>query len=169
MSRRYLLPCPCGRKTPVEGPQAGQRVRCECGEELNVPTMLGLAKLEELVEQESDSVASKGAWGIRQRLPLLGGIVFLAGMAGVIALWATWPKAPDMLRLSPFQAMGMWDELQQGISAEPSPPESRYLVASRSHLEWLVAAGTVAIIGALIIGSAFLVKPRPPQETPLPD
>ena len=169
VSRRYLLPCPCGRKTPVQGPQAGQRVRCECGAELNVPTMLGLAELEELVERESDSAASQRAWGIREVLLLLGGIVFLVGMAALIALWTTWPKAPDMLRLSPFQAMGMWDEFQQGISAEPSPPEKRYLAASRSHRQWLVLAGTVAIVGALIIGSAFLVKPRPPQETPLPD
>ena len=169
MSRKHLLPCHCGRKTPVEGPQAGQRVRCECGAELDVPTMLGLVKLEELVERQPASGGSKRAWGLRQQMPLLGGIVLLAGTAGLIALWATWPKAPDMSRLAPFEAMGMWDELQQGISAEPSRPERWYSQALRSHLEWLVVAGAVALVGVLVIGSAFLVKPPPPQESPPPD
>jgi len=165
VSRKYLLPCPCGRKTPVEAPQAGQRVRCQCGAELDVPTMLGLAKLEELLDERPGSARPKWAWGIREAILLLGGIVFLAGLAGVIWLWTTWPKSIDMLELPPFEAMGIWDEFQQGISAEPSLPERRYLAAKRWHFQWLVAAGAVAIIGALVIGSAFLVKPRPPGET----
>ena len=49
---KYLLPCSCGRKMPVEPRQAGQSVDCACGESLEIPTMLAMSALE-----PADSVA----------------------------------------------------------------------------------------------------------------
>jgi hypothetical protein len=169
VSRKYLLPCPCGRKVPIEAAQAGQRIRCQCGADLDVPTMLGLSKLEELVQPDGASGSPKHAWGMRQAMPLLGGLILLSGLGGLTWLWATWPEPLDMLRLNPFDAMGMWDELQQGIGAEPSRPERWYSAALAWHLRWLVVAGALALAGLVLIGSGFLIKPRRPEEAPSPD
>ncbi len=169
MSRKYLLPCQCGRKVAVEATQAGQRIHCDCGTVLDVPTLLGLAKLEPVVDQQAASEARRRAWGSRQIVALLGGLIFLLAIATLAALWATRPKAPDMQRLAPFDAMVMWDAFQQGIGGEPSPPERRYADALAWYVRWLSLAGAVAVVGVVLIGAAFLVKPRPAQDTSFPD
>jgi hypothetical protein len=100
---------------------------------------------------------------------LLGGIVLLLAVAFLVFLWLTRPRAPDMLALGPFEAMGVWDAFRQGISGEATPLERGYADALRWHLRWLALAGAVALLGVLLIGFAFLVKSRPPQQAPLPD
>ena len=41
----YLLPCKCGQSVEVEPGQAGQTVKCDCGENLLVPSMLQVKAL----------------------------------------------------------------------------------------------------------------------------
>lgn len=169
MGSKYLLPCSCGRKTPVEGFQAGQRVRCPCGAELDVPSMLGLARLE-LAKSGPVAEPSGPRWGIRQRLPLIGGLIFLIGIVGVVALWLTRPRPPDIRGLSPAQAISIWHQFREGIGTQPLSLELWYMEASRWYLRWMVLAGAVALIGALVlVGSIWLVGRRQSEEPLTPD
>ena len=161
MGSKYLLPCSCGRKVPVEGFQAGQRVRCPCGAELDVPSMLGLARLE-LAQSEPGAEAPSSRWGVRQRLPLIGGLVLLIGLAGVVTLWVTRPRPPDIRGFSPAQTFAIWHQFRSGIGTDPVPLETWYMDASRWYSRWMILAGAVALIGAIILaGSIWLAMRRP--------
>ncbi|MDR1958232.1 MAG: hypothetical protein LBQ54_04190 [Planctomycetaceae bacterium] len=46
MTQHYKLDCSCGKYVAVTPQQAGQTVKCECGETLTVPSMLQVNKLE---------------------------------------------------------------------------------------------------------------------------
>jgi Alpha-aminoadipate carrier protein LysW-like, globular domain len=71
----YLLPCPaCGNKLSVVTGQAGQLVRCDCGADLEVPTIRGLRELE----QVSDDAVSFSRWTTRHGVAFLG-LLILAG------------------------------------------------------------------------------------------
>jgi hypothetical protein len=50
MSKRFLLPCACGKKLVVDATQAGEQLRCECGTSVLVPTLRGLKDLEPVDE-----------------------------------------------------------------------------------------------------------------------
>lgn len=43
---KYLLPCKCGKKIPIDLSQAGQQIPCECGTIVEVPTLRGVRELE---------------------------------------------------------------------------------------------------------------------------
>jgi hypothetical protein len=67
---KYLLPCSCGRQVLIETTQAGERIRCECGAELEVPTLLEIARLER--KAEGTVSTEQGNWGGRQRMLFVG-------------------------------------------------------------------------------------------------
>jgi hypothetical protein len=170
MSKKYLLPCGCGREIPVEAAQAGQRVRCECDAELDVPTMLGLAKLQPLVEPVGAPRVRRRGWSIRHRLAFIGGVIFLAGFAGVVGLWLCRPRPLDVSQLSPVDAMAYWDRLRLGIATPQIFPYEYFRTPGRRwspnlqwYTNWLIFSAAVALLGALIAGSAWLVGNRSRQ------
>lgn len=55
MSRHYLLPCSCGKSVSIEVSQAGQEVKCVCGETLSVPSLLQIKKLPEDTARQKTS------------------------------------------------------------------------------------------------------------------
>ena len=133
MEGRYLLPCSCGQKIPVEPRQAGQEIRCDCGASLEVPTMLGMAALEKAPSEPSHTPPS-APWGIRQGIVLLGTVIVLLALGMVIPLHLTRPALPtaEMIRqrtqtLSPFQSWRHWHVLRAGgpdpvaVPARPAP------------------------------------------------
>ena len=81
MPDRYLLPCPnCSRKLAVALVQAGERVSCECGTDVEVPTMRELrvlAPAEELVETPSTGWNTVRGWLFVSGVVL----ILLAGLA----------------------------------------------------------------------------------------
>lgn len=60
---QYRLTCQCGRSYPVEPRQAGGTLVCECGETINIPTMLKMKRLpvwgeeEEAAPEKDEAVA----------------------------------------------------------------------------------------------------------------
>ena len=122
---QYLLPCECGQKLPVNSTQAGERVRCTCGRELDVPTLRSLQALE-----RRDDAAAKpelAPWGWRQGLAFLGASIFvLASLALVVlnlkkpqsreqAFMAARPESLDFKAISPAGAWFQWGRVQMGI------------------------------------------------------
>jgi hypothetical protein len=163
MSKKYLLPCRCGREIPVEAAQAGQRVRCECDAELDVPTMLGLARLQLFVEPAGAAQVPRRGWSIRHRLAFIGGVIFLAGLVWMAGVWRYRPKSIDISRISPSQALGLWNLLRDGIATPQTRDELVYNAVLQRNTHWLFASAAVAFLGALIAGSAWLVGNRSGQ------
>ena len=70
----YLLPCSCGAKVPVDAAQAGQVIPCACGQSLTVPSLLAVKKLEP-AESPPAADSARAAWGLSQRLTVMGIVV----------------------------------------------------------------------------------------------
>src|SRR5688572_5515038 len=93
--KKYLLPCPCGRSVEVDANQAGLQTTCECGQALEVPTMLGLAQLEPATSSAAaPTEQATSQWGPAQGLLFLGGLLLLIGLA---ALAFIYPQRPHVM------------------------------------------------------------------------
>lgn len=90
MSPQYLLECPCGESVKVEPRQAGDRVRCDCGVDLEVPS---LTHLRRLLRADDAPPAAGGTWGLREGLLAVAliSVVALAAVGGY--LWLTEPPS----------------------------------------------------------------------------
>ena len=84
--------------------------------------MLGLAKLQPLDEPAQVPQAARRGWNIRHRLALIGGIVCLAGLAGVAGLWLISPQVERRLAAFPGAGDGVCGTCcGEGIA---NPPDS---------------------------------------------
>ena len=163
MSTKYLLPCTCGERLPVDAAQAGQQVRCPCGAELEVPTLLQLKQLvavAPLVGARRRPIA----WGPRQAVMLLGAILAVLGIS-----WAAWCLAarPRFVanRLAPWDALNLWERLKAGIDTPPAAVED-WMENVRQYGNLRAGAGwVVAVIGALMLIGALAI-PGPNRESP---
>ena len=52
MPNLYMLTCSCGLSIPVETNQAGRTLDCPCGQQLQVPSLSGILKLDPMPDQE---------------------------------------------------------------------------------------------------------------------
>jgi len=168
VSTKYLLPCSCGDRIAVDAAQAGQRVRCSCGAELEVPTLMGLRKLEPSVATPQGPRRNPIAWGPRQALMLLGAIIVILG-----ASWAAWCLAsrPRFVfdRLAPLDALSLWELLKSGVDAPPAQIE-RWMAASREYGNlWAGVGWAAAAIGALIFAASFAIPGPSRKSRRMPD
>lgn len=88
----YLLPCSCGRETPVEPRQAGETVLCECGRTCAVPTMREIQNLHPAsIPFPTTTATAKPAWGNPQRFLVVGLMVFVLAVIVAIVLYRQIP------------------------------------------------------------------------------
>ena len=87
----YLLPCSCGRGIAVEPRQAGETVRCECGQALTVPTMREVQNLRPGPIADAMPAAREGAWGKPQRFIATGLVVVLLAAIAAAILYNQFP------------------------------------------------------------------------------
>jgi hypothetical protein len=157
VSPRYLLPCVCGNKIPVETAQAGQMVSCECGRQLEVPTLLKLRRLETAAEPSVS--AAQRRWGGGQSLTVLGLAIVLTAVLGLATCWLYRPPAPEAIFSSQsiergvenftlLQAEMAWQDLNLGL-ADSRPVGPAYRRALQAY--WVSKYATVgeAYHGAL--------------------
>jgi hypothetical protein len=90
----YLLTCGCGKTVPVEIGQAGGRVACSCGTQLDVPT---LRQLRQLPQATLEQKPSSGSWGTRQGWIAASLIVVAALLAWSAWSWWTGPAQPKFV------------------------------------------------------------------------
>jgi hypothetical protein len=164
----YLLPCNCGRKIPVEAPQAGEIVACACGASVEVPTLLGLRKLE-LAEAPPQPAIIKTTWGAGQRLIFLGAIVILIAVA--IGVWLFYIRpmdpfaniSPDQMKekaeiLSPAQSLHLWEMLDKG-GLNPRKRGSEIVfegMQAQYRIYWWLV-GIVAGTGSVLIAAGIVL------------
>ncbi len=167
MSARYLLPCPCGLKTPVEVAQSGQTIACECGRPLDIPTMLEIRKLDRVPAQPSQSLGP--GWGIRQQLLTVGALIAtIAAMSGVLLTLVRPqpPQPPDMrlieARLDRMTVLGTfneWEQLNKGV--QQGPPEIWKYFKSQvdGFYRWCFVIVVLGLLGVGCAVSSVFVAP----------
>jgi hypothetical protein len=156
---KYLLPCVCGQEIPVEATQAGQQVRCQCGVELEVPTLLNLTRLKSAAPPAAAPRRTRSAWGHRQRVMLVGLAIMAVG-----TLWAGWellqrPLWLDVSSFRPRDAVIYWSSLKQGVDRR-MVWEFHYTQRLDDNNLWLVVAGVVTGLGLLTVGLSLLISNR---------
>jgi hypothetical protein len=164
----YLLPCSCGRQVPVSASMAGQQVRCDCGSELEVPT---LRHLGHLPRDEHASLSPKHrTWTPRQQRSFVFLVLGLG--AGLLAAYLAWrmPQAPVIIPArevdqqvidasTPDDIHTAFEELKKGIKprTQAITPEAVEAIEQRKLFIWgirlvlalgtcLLAAGVAAIL-----------------------
>jgi len=163
---QYFFVGPCGRKTAIQPSQAGQVLKCACGAEHTLPTMLEIARLEPAATVAE--VVPRHAWALRERLLFLGAVTFLMGLAMAGAIGWTWPPVPspatpDRIRsqidsLTVVQTLHVWADLLRGLEGRPRREERFYQEEAAWARRWLYVAGAIVLAGLATMGSALLAN-----------
>jgi hypothetical protein len=169
MMADYLLPCTCGRKAPVSTRHAGQTVRCQCGNELEVPTHRGLADLE---RAEPGGGTTARVWDNRHRsvFALLVAAVACFGLAAFMALRTPAAIELPVIEITSDTPIGavfeVYDDLQRGIDVDPPvlSVEGRELRKLRDLLLWgtriALAAGGICAVAAIAVALSGRAQKR---------
>jgi hypothetical protein len=172
----YLLTCVCGKTVPVDIGQAGGRVTCSCGTQLEVPTLRQLRQLPQ--EQTAEVRRPKSAWGTRQGIEavsLIGAALLLAWSGWIWWTEPTLPKFDPAARMeaveqqlkTPAKAWELWIGYYRPLAERGFPifrvgnmaeienarREARFL----RFMLWAVAA----ILLIVAISTMFWPRPQP--------
>jgi hypothetical protein len=135
-------------------------MRCECGADVEVPTLLHLKRLERATTP-APATETLAAWGPRQRLVLAGAILSVAGIALAASCFLTRPRIVDVAEFPPVAALRLWESLKAGIDLPPSPLEAALFDKIERHRRWTLAGLVVAALGVLAVTGSLLVRRRP--------
>jgi hypothetical protein len=116
---------------PVDVGQAGGRVACSCGAQLDVPT---LRQLRQLPQEKTEETGSRASWGTRQ-----GWIATTLIIAAALLAWAAWsrwtqPRQPkfvaeeylasvdeNLKKWSPEDGWNLWIQFYRPLSDRGLP------------------------------------------------
>jgi hypothetical protein len=104
---KYLLTCTCGNEVPVEIGQAGGRVACTCGAQLDVPT---LRQLRHLPQEKAAETGAAASWGTHQGW-IAAALIFVAALLAWTAWsWWTQPSQPKFDATHAVEHMALVDQ-----------------------------------------------------------
>ena len=83
---RYLLPCSCGQSIPIDTIQAGQEVRCSCGQEQLAPTLREIRQLPEAEPAMTQLRLRKEAWSAKRTSIFAIGLIATALSMGAVVM-----------------------------------------------------------------------------------
>ncbi len=95
---KYLVDCNCGNKLPVEIGQAGGRITCSCGNQVDVPPLRKLRHLPPAAA-EKHRAHPFGILGTRERVSITASLI-LVGALAVINGWS-WFTEPAVPKFDP--------------------------------------------------------------------
>jgi ferric-dicitrate binding protein FerR (iron transport regulator) len=174
---RYLFPCRCGQKHPVQTHQAGQIIQCSCGARLEVPTLRKIVLLEKDATPTQTSKPSRG--GVKRRLMVLGFVALMMAVVLGAFVWSRWPTPPaskydsasiyrETMALTPLQSLQAWEmalrtPLGKLSARSASPAMMIAYQQKRAELESLaVIAAVLAVVAlGLMVGAAMMPAGQP--------
>jgi hypothetical protein len=168
MTTKYLLPCSCGKNTPIETSQAGETFSCVCGEKLTAPTLRGIRLLPVAQDTSASGKSSRGwgaapvrgesTWGAKHGVLLLGGLLLVAGLLTQTYLLATAQGIdPDQIQrdasiFTPAEAWGAWIGMERGLPGSLSPRTQSILRDAWPRTKMMITGGVALIAGAALLG-----------------
>jgi hypothetical protein len=166
---KYLLPCSCGKKIPVETTMAGQSIQCSCGRTLDVPKLQGIRRLERFVETSDTPRKTSSRAGRALGIVLIGLIILAAGATHVWWTHSWRPVLPE-LNLAPWEMWLIWQrDLRQGVRY-PEYVESPYMQDMKVYRMYLTFGYVIMGLGIVTIASGAVVAltGRRPDRRPAP-
>jgi hypothetical protein len=165
---QYVLPCQCGRSLEVGTGQAGRTVRCECGTELEVPSIRGLEHLQRATPEQVES-----KWGARQGVLFVGLLLMALGFGAGIFFQLRRPKLDDYATIRaevdawPVEQQRMYWEYVEKFGIRLSTPEDFQIVEDDKRFgTWSLASFLMAGVGlALAAGSLLFLGKKTSDET----
>jgi hypothetical protein len=170
VSSYYLLPCPCSRKIPVQARQAGERVTCACGTTLEVPTLLGIKKLERAAVS-AESIAPRATWTAGHRIIFLGAVIIFASiLVGARLFWIRpidpsddYPpdKVKQMVNASsPIQSWRLWHYWELGGVQRRKSGYDIYVTEQKAQYQiyWILLSITAGTGLAIAAGGIVMVN-----------
>jgi hypothetical protein len=172
----YLLTCDCGKSVPVEIGQAGGRVACSCGKQIDVPT---LRQLRHLPRESAEVAAASGGWGLRQGIIAASLIIIAAIVAWTIWSWSHDPvvakfdpakrqqDVEEQLIKTPALAWQSWvgyykplAESGFHIFQRSDTAQIQQVIKNRQFMRMLLLP-VVGIFAVIAVTAAFWPKPKP--------
>lgn len=96
MSQKYLFACSCGEVQKIEVSQAGQTIRCSCGRERQVPTMLNIKELQVAPEEPKPTREETGV--LRQAFFYFGLVLLVPSLIFLVWSLKSYPQPRDVSR-----------------------------------------------------------------------
>lgn len=168
----YLLPCSCGQRLKVSTAQAGQPIRCACGNELTVPTLRGLRELEVDEGPTKARDRSQRTWDNRHRAAF---VLIVAALGCFLAAGYFLLQVPVLNEVAsdevvanwldtgtPADVLAIYNDLKKGLPATEIDME--VLESIRSFFLWCASIAAAAGLAGLI--AAGLILRRRPQKRP---
>jgi hypothetical protein len=171
---QYLLPCQCGQKTPVDSTKAGQTIECECGAQLDIPTLGGLKKLQQVAQESRPATTVK--WAARQRVLLVGILICLIGL-GIAGYFATGCPVPPphqqrieyipeyVEAMTLMETVQLWGRLERGLPDGSGLEGQAYQKMRQDYLRRTAVALVVAGAGLLVMFISLFIPKQ--KERPL--
>ncbi len=160
---KYLLPCECGKNNQVDVSQAGQQIRCECGQLVEVPTLRGVRELERSDEPITESRKST-EWDATRGMIFAGSLLlFVIGAATSYFGYDGLRKTPNIPReveqeefatavddLSIVEAYELWKTVQESGLGPRGNNVYVNIRAFRSRRQRILTTGIVLCVVGLI-------------------
>lgn len=159
MTVEHLLPCTCGRSVAVQSRQAGQRVPCECGQLLDVPTMRDLSRLP---QRETVGEPLARAWTSRKALLSLGVLIAVIGFSLTGYLYWQMPSIDPVARGREIEEMPLyltwqwWRYYERGM---PRVPSDDFILTRQREAylrRWSYFTIGIGTLGLLVLGIGAL-------------
>jgi hypothetical protein len=172
----YLLTCQCGKTIPIEVGQAGERVACECGANVEVPP---LRKLRHLPLAQPKTAQPRAAWSASKGF--VTAALIAAGLLAAVAAWSWWtePVMPkfnpegqiaavdrELAEVTPTQAWARWVAYYRPLATRgfsdavfPYAAEIEQKIAERRFLQKTLLT-IAAVCAAVALIAAFWTRPQ---------
>lgn len=134
----------------MEPVQAGQKVRCACGRDIDVPTMRQLAALE-AAHSEEPAPEAKTAGGPSPGLLLAGLLLLAGGLAYALVVYLDRPQVPTLDGANLAQTWQVWMDLRRGVDAGLFKDQETYQQQIKALRLKLGASLAVGAVGALLL------------------
>jgi hypothetical protein len=165
----YLLPCSCGRAVPVSVSMAGESVRCECGTELEVPTLRGL---RQLTPEPASAGRRARSWNDRQRVTFVFVVAGLAAAALAGYQAYSLPALPEQGRVegplpidqttSPVDVYSKFNHLEKGIQpgVKVISPQGKQSLERRALMIWGIRIALTLSACSMVAAAVTLLASR---------
>lgn len=171
MAVKYLLPCGCGESLQVDASQAGSKISCACGNELEVPTMRGL---RDLAPVEVDDVReSNQDWSMTQGASFSGGLLLVFIGIGLAAYAYQYVREAQPLAsfdeqrhysetiddLTPVELLDHWNFWQaEGLAHRGTDPSVTARKYRRKYQTVMYVGAGIAVVGLIAMFASMFGK-----------